>query len=185
MVQIFYPTPSWGTEALLQQEHFTLSQTFLEPCCGDGAISKVLETHGYTVKSSDLFDRGYGKVEDAFSIQASYDNIITNPPFALAEDLFHHFKDKYKSRLCLLLRTAFLEGATRYETIFQDNPPNRVHIFTERLSMYPAGQQGVKGGGTTSYSWFVWERYYENNGTEVQWIKPGLKPNSRRKKIKD
>lgn len=177
----WFPTPTWATEALLEQEKFSNFHTFLEPCCGDGAISKVLEEHGYNVTSSDKYDRGYGTIRDAFDIEESYDVIVTNPPFALAEELFHHFKHNFNFKLCFLLRLAFLEGANRYETIFRDNPPNFVHVFSERLSMYPAGQQGVKGGGTTSYAWFVWDAFGDER-TEILWIPPGLKPNSRRNK---
>ena len=31
----------------------------LEPACGGGHISDVLETYGYTVENSDIINRGY------------------------------------------------------------------------------------------------------------------------------
>jgi len=54
----FYPTPPAGTRALLEVESFT--GPIWEPACGDGAISKVLESAGHQVISTDLIDRGYG-----------------------------------------------------------------------------------------------------------------------------
>lgn len=175
----FYPTPTYGTLALLNQEEF--SGSVLEPCCGDGAISKVFAERNFRVSSFDKFDRGYGEVRDAFMITEGYDNVITNPPFAIAEDLIHHFSDKFRKKMCMLLRTAFLESAGRYERLFSRFPPSRVHVFSERLSMYPAGQQGVRGGGTTSYSWFVWDTATQKvDGPRIRWIPPGLKPKSRR-----
>jgi len=55
----FYATPAWVTEALLQ--HVTFRGPVWEPCCGDGAMSRVIEQAGYRVHSSDLVDRGYGE----------------------------------------------------------------------------------------------------------------------------
>ena len=55
----FYATPSWAVESLLQVEKFP--DLIWEPACGDGAISKVLRTHGHEVLSTDLIDRGYGQ----------------------------------------------------------------------------------------------------------------------------
>jgi hypothetical protein len=54
-----------------------------EPACGDGAISKVLETAGYRVVSTDLIDRGYGAGGHNFlkSTKPLAKNIITNPPY--------------------------------------------------------------------------------------------------------
>lgn len=175
----FYPSPPWSVKALLQQEHFM--GNILEPCCGDGAISKVFEEFGYSVESFDKFDRGFGEIKDAFELEDHYSNIVTNPPFAIAEELIHHFMDKFNHKMCMLLRTSFLESGGRYERLFNIKPPTRVHIFAERLSMYPAGQKGVKGGGTTSYAWFVWDNDMGcDDMPTIMWIPPGLKPNSRR-----
>ena len=55
----YYATPNIATELLCGLE--TFSKNILEPACGQGAISKVLEKYGYNVESMDLVDRGYGK----------------------------------------------------------------------------------------------------------------------------
>ena len=54
----FYPTPAFATESLLEKEQF--SGTILEPACGDGAISKILESNGFSVVR-DLCGHGVGK----------------------------------------------------------------------------------------------------------------------------
>lgn len=59
-VNDYYATHSKATEMLLELEEF--DKNIIEPCCGEGHISKVLETHGYNVRSMDLIDRGYGEV---------------------------------------------------------------------------------------------------------------------------
>ncbi len=167
----FYVTPAWGTRALLKHE--TFSGVILEPCCGNGAMSEVLKEHGNKVVSSDLHDRGYGKVADFFSFKKSIDNVVTNPPFNIAEEIFTHAFALAEKKVCLLLRTAFVESVGRYERIFSKTPPQRILVFTKRLSIYPEGVKQT-GGGTTSYSWFVWDKGYQPPGgyTQMIWIKP-------------
>ena len=48
----FYPTPPEATLALLSVERF--EGAIWEPACGQGHISKVIETAGHTVVSTDL-----------------------------------------------------------------------------------------------------------------------------------
>lgn len=54
----FYPTPEIATVRFLEKEKF--SGEIWEPACGDGSMSRVLESYGYQVKSTDLIYRGYG-----------------------------------------------------------------------------------------------------------------------------
>jgi len=172
----FYPTPRWGTLALLQNENFT--GTILEPCCGTGDMSKVLKETNCKVISSDINDWGYGDVVDFFDINAPYDNIITNPPYNIANDILTHAIQLATQKVCILVRASFLESITRYNTVYSVIPPSRVYLFSERLSLYPAGSQ-VKGGGTTTYVWIVWDKNFTGEHPELHWIKPGLKKNSR------
>lgn len=177
----FYPTPAWGTLALLKYE--TFEGNILEPCCGEGDMSRVLEAQGYDVTSSDLYDRGYGKQQDFFEVMDTYDNVVTNPPFNIAEDILEHALKITNNKVCLLVRTAFLESRGRYNKFYKSNPPARVWVFSERLSMYPKGYE-VKGGGTTSYSWMVWDKTSivpPLFGTKLNWIEPGLKPTKKSK----
>lgn len=168
-----YPTPAWGTEALLKYVKF--EGPILEPCCGEGDMAEVIKAAGYTVIASDLHDRGYGAVADFRSLGQPVANIVTNPPFPEAEEIFLHAWKLATHMVCLLLRTAFLESRRRYETIYSVSPPSRLLVFTERLSMYPKGSL-VTDGGTTSYSWFVWSKEDMSGETRVTWIEPGLKP---------
>lgn len=168
----FYPTPKWGTLALLKYEKFEGS--ILEPCCGEGDMSEIIKENGYNVISSDLYDRGYGINQNLFDINERFDNLITNPPFGIAEEVLSHAFKITNNKICLLLRTAFLESKRRYYTFYSKFPPSRVLIFSERLSMYPKGYE-VKGGGTTSYAWFIWDNADWSKQTIIKWIEPGLK----------
>lgn len=56
----YYATEPKATEILLEQERF--APVVWECACGEGHISKVLESHGYDVVSTDLVYRGYGRL---------------------------------------------------------------------------------------------------------------------------
>jgi len=170
----FYPTPEWGTKALM--DYVTFDGNILEPCCGDGAMSQVLGER-YSVISSDKYDRGYGEVKDFFDYPyLSCNNIVTNPPFNIAENVLSHALGVATHKIALLLRLSFLESQRRYEKFFKSvyTQPCTVLVFSERLSMYPKGYP-VKGGGTTSYAWFVWDRHKLIQAPKLEWIRPGFK----------
>ena len=171
----FYPTPAWGTQALLN--HVKFDGGVLEPCCGDGAMAEVIRAAGYRVTASDVVARGYGERQDFLNIAGPCENIVTNPPFNVAEVLIDHALKIARGKVCFLLRTAFLESGRRYRKFYAERPPSRLLVFSERLSMYPKGSQ-VDGGGTMSYAWFIWEP--GSSGTAIEWIAPGLKPGRRR-----
>lgn len=168
----FYPTPAWATYALIDNE--TFSENVWECACGDGAMSEVLINAGHDVKSTDLYDRGYGEGSQDFLLSSStYDNIITNPPFHSAEGFVKKCTELANNKFALLLRLAFLESANRANTIFHVNPPSRVWVFSERITFYP---KGVKrgGSGTTAYAWYVWDKSHQGP-TELAWLRPGYK----------
>ncbi len=168
----FFPTPAWATHALIDNEAF--EGEIWESACGNGAMSKVLETVSRTVISSDLYDRGYGDVGiDFLDSHRSVENIVTNPPYNAAEGFVRSGVSLAKRKFALLLRLAFLEGANRARTIFSEHPPSRVWVFSERITFYPAGVS-QQGSGTTAYAWFVWDRAAPSR-TELKWLKPGYK----------
>lgn len=173
----FYPTPAWGTHALMLNEPFHGS-TIWEPACGNGAMAEVIKQYTHSeVIATDLYDRGYGEANVDFLGFTDYtcDNVITNPPFNIAEEFFFKAYEVAEKKVAFLLRTAFVESKGRYDRIFSKTPPTTIWTFSERLSMYPAGQKGVKGGGTTSYSWFVWDKENPAETSELKWFPPGYK----------
>jgi hypothetical protein len=169
----FYETPKWATEALL--EHVKFSNHIWEPACGFGAISKVLEKENHTVWSSDIMTdiRCYGKLGmDFLETKRHSPNIVTNPPYKLAEAFVMHGLECVTQKLALLLRLTFLESRRRYQ-MFQDTPLEWVLPFSERLTMHPHGTEPPKSGGTAAYAWFVWNWAYDANlPPKIDWIKP-------------
>lgn len=168
----FFPTPAWATHALMDNEKF--DGPIWECACGDGAMSDVIKSYGNSVRSSDLFDRGYGDAGvDFLEADEKHANIITNPPYNAAQGFVEKASDLVEKKFALLLRLAFLEGANRANTIFTKNAPSRVWVFSERITFYQ--KNAIKAGsGTTAYAWFVWDKDHKKQ-TELNWLKPGYK----------
>lgn len=168
----FFPTPKWATYALIDNEQF--NGAIWECACGDGSMSEVLAETGNDVKSSDLYDRGFGDVGiDFLQARRRAPNIVTNPPYNSAEGFVAQGILLADKKFALLLRLAFLEGAKRTKTIFHKYPPARVWVFSERITFYPKGAK-IAGSGTTAYAWFVWDKSHTGS-TELAWFKPGYK----------
>lgn len=166
----FYQTPEWAIERLLNFENF--QGEILEPCSGAGAISKVLERSGYLVVSSDIREDNdvYGtKGVDIFSINKKYDNVITNPPYCIAQKVVEKALGISNRKIAMLLKLNFLEGQGRYE-FFKRTPLKFVYVFSKRIQMYPEGMEKPKNGGTIAFAWFVWEQGFTDPPT-IKWIK--------------
>ncbi|MGV7219606.1 hypothetical protein [Bradyrhizobium sp. UFLA05-112] len=164
----FFPTPAWATFAMIDNEKF--DGEIWECACGDGSMSRVLEQTGQSVRSSDLYDRGYGEAGiDFLHAEQTADNIVTNPPYNCAEGFVASGIKLAKRKFALLLRLAFLEGANRANTIFSRTPPARVWVYSERITFYPSGVER-KGGGTTAYAWYVWDKEAEGSSPKLGWL---------------
>ncbi|GKU24337.1 hypothetical protein CFOLD11_11630 [Clostridium folliculivorans] len=164
-----YETPKWAVDCLLRREAF--EGVILEPCCGQGAISKVLKDYGYGVISSDIRDSEQidgEKGKDIFSINKVFNNIITNPPYSNINDVIKHFSRIYNKKMALLLRLSFLESMSRYE-FFTSFPLKVVYVFCARVTMYPEGEERPKNSGSVAYAWFVWDKDYIGNPM-IRWI---------------
>jgi hypothetical protein len=152
----FFPTPAWATFALIDNEKF--DGDIWECACGDGSMSQVLEKTGLPVRSTDLYERGYGEAgHDFLRTDLTAENIVTNPPYNCAEGFLANGLRLANRKFALLLRLAFLEGANRANTIFAKTPPSRVWVFSERITFYMKGAEQA-GSGTTAYAWFVWDK---------------------------
>ena len=162
----FYATPPTATEALLKAEKF--DGEVWEPCCGQGHISKVLMERGYQVESTDLVDRGFGTPRIDFLMETKKrDNIITNPPYGkLAVQFARHANQIAKNKVALLLKLQFLEGVER-QRFFQETPPARVHVFSQRQSLMKDGKS--YSGGMMALAWYVWDKKWDSE-TVVRWI---------------
>lgn len=153
----FYASPPEAVEALLKVE--TFDGPIWEPACGDGAISRVLIQHGHEVVSTDLVSRGYGLSgrDFLFETRTEAPNIITNPPFKLAEQFADRAVSLTTGKVAFLMRLVWLEGRRRRK-FFQSTPLARVHVFSGRIPrMHRGDYDGPKSSSSIAFAWFVWD----------------------------
>lgn len=137
-----------------------------EPACGEGHMARVLESAGYSVTSTDLVPRGFGQggVDFLLEHRPLAPNIVTNPPFKLAEEFVRHALRLTTGKVAMLLRLQFLEGKARGR-LFAETPLARVLVFSGRLTFAAraiGGRNGDgKGGGMVAFAWFIWEHGHE------------------------
>lgn len=162
----FYPTPPDGTLGLLKKEFFV--GDIWECACGNGAMSRVLESEGYKVISTDLEPRGYGTKQDFLTTKTLLaPNVVTNPPFKLAKEFVDHALELGCDTTAMLCKLAFLEGQDRGEW-FPTTPLRSVYVFSKRLLMTRNGET-PRGTGMIAFAWFVWERGYSGQ-PRIGWI---------------
>lgn len=172
----FYATDPKAAELLLEVEE--LSNWIWEPACGKGHLSEVFKDNGHKVFSTDLIDRGYGGTGDFFlydKVPSSIHpcDIVTNPPFKIAQDFVQHALDIQEDgrKVCMFLKLSFLEGQKR-KSFFEKNPPKTVYVSSSRLRCAKNGDFEKYGKGVSTaiaYAWFVWEKGYRGE-TIVKWI---------------
>ena len=160
----------------------------LEPCCGSGNISKVLEEAGHEVISTDLYDHGYGTSGiDLFTYKDIDSDIITNPPFGIVTEFIEHMLDNLKPghKMALFLKLQFLEGQDRYKKVFSRKQLKTVYLYTKRVAcyknneMYQRNEDGtfkldkdgnkMKIPSAVAYMWAIWESDYHGDPV-IKWI---------------
>lgn len=176
-----FPTPPWATRALCEYvlpKSSLCGAKVLEPSANRGFMVRPLgEYFGKeNVYASDIHDYGCGfdvqNFLDTNYSERQFDWVITNPPFNLAPKFIKKAQGISRIGCAFLLRTAFLESATRWNEIFKESPPSIVAPFTERVPMFK-GKVDPKGSTATSYSWFVWtHRAMSDKTTSLMWIPP-------------
>lgn len=180
----FSPTPPFATRALCEDvfEHLFRNGAMIkplatawEPACGEGHMAEVLREEFASVVATDIFDYGYGDVQDfldpEFVPATKPDWIITNPPFREKAEQFALLAlERAKVGVAIFARLQWLETIGRYERLFRDQPPTLIAFFCERVNLC-MGRWEPEGGTATAYIWLVWVK-----GMEPQapfWIPPG------------
>jgi hypothetical protein len=168
--QEYYRTPAAAPESLLANERF--SPCVWECACGDGAISRVLEAHGYKVISTDLHERGCGEAGVDFlkATKLLAPDIVTNAPNSLAQEFAIHALDLGVRKLALLQPLTWLAGAERYRLLWSRGKLARVWAFSPRLTLWRGDDEYAQNdGGMTDYAWFVFEREHAG-APQLDWL---------------
>lgn len=175
----FYETPKWATEKAIEKMLIdgviNKYDKILEPCCGAGAISDVLSIYGFeNLKSSDIQTNDYIKGVKGIDVYDIDDNstevVFTNPPYNLMTkgNLLNEFFRISSKKVILLLNIYYLSSKDRKEML-QSSGLQYVYIHSDRVTMFPFGQEKPKNGGTKMYAWFVWNKEY-NGEPIIRWL---------------
>ena len=172
----YYATEPKALELLLEKEKFF--PYVWECACGEGHLSKVLENHGYKVKSSDLIDRGYEGTEildflklTREDIKHDFDrDIITNPPYKYAKEFVEKALEisMDSTKVAMFLKVTFLEGQARAK-LFKKHPPKTIYVFSKRVKCAKNGDFEATGSSAVAYAWFIWEKGFKGNPI-IKWI---------------
>lgn len=163
----FFETPGWCVRAILP--HLSLAGRVLEPSAGRGAIVKELLVAGVSASNIHAVELDEGRARDVNGfgvmtsigdftdpvevdgLERSFDLVIGNPPFRDAEKHVRRALECVRpgGTVCLLLRLAFLESATRAG--FHREHPSDVYVLPRRPSFTGNGKSD-----SAAVAWFCW-----------------------------
>lgn len=172
----FYATDPKALTLLLKKlsiDGIMLNNNIWECACGMGHLSRVLEAEGYSVTSTDLINRGYGRGGINFIDTKDKEldcDILTNPPFKLAEKFVETAMSKLSEggKLLLFLKIQFLEGQKRKE-MFKKYPLKYVYCYSSRQLCCKDAEFEKYTSTTQFYAWYIWEKGFSGE-TIIRWI---------------
>ncbi len=171
----FYATNPESTKALLEVEEIIYPA--LEPACGEGHISELLDKQ-QTI-SYDLIDRGYGGVKDFLktdysNVNGLFNTVITNPPFSLFQEFVEKALEVANKKVIMFGKLQALEGIKR-ATFLETTPLKTVYVFKKRQQPLRNGSNIDESTGkkmvssTMAFAWFVWEEGFKCYPT-IKWL---------------
>lgn len=183
----WYVEPGRCTTQLLGVEK--LYGTVLDPACGQGNIVKALRAGGVEAYGSDIRDRAgspdwFLGCHDFLEGQPPIipDHIVCNPPFYRGdgtESFIRRALSLVKGKVIIFAQTTFLHNSDRVTSLYRELPPDRGWIITPRPSCPPGEYLEAGGeaeGGTTDWSWFVWDAsmpaFLRRGDTAIGWVDP-------------
>jgi hypothetical protein len=163
----WYVEPEWCVTALRNRVDF--SGLVHDPCCGMGTIPKIMRGSG-----ADLVDRGFGyPVRNFLEDVRVYDNIVTNPPYGIAQEIIKRALEYSRCKVAALVQTKFLSSQKRHD-LFMLRETESVIMFSRRPSMPPGEMlmkhgEEIRGGGSIDYCWVVWNKEH-TGGCKISWV---------------
>jgi hypothetical protein len=165
----YFPTPPWATRALCRKlaPCFDLaSLSALDPACGGGHMSAPLGEYFESVRSTDLYDYsaefaacepGHDFISPSLDPEIVADWIITNPPFVIGEAFLKRALSRARVGVAFFVKVQFLEGISRFLSVYNVTPPSAVFQFAERVPLV-TGKLDPKAATNQSYIWVVFVR---------------------------
>ena len=143
-----YDTPEWVTEALLP--FIPVPPLVIWECAtGKGKMARVLSKAGYTVFQTDISD-GTDFLKAPLS---PCDWIITNPPFALAQEFIERALS-HKVNFAFLLRVDYDSAVTRAHLFETCRAFSQKIILRKRIRWI----EGSKGSPSYNHAWYIWKK---------------------------
>jgi hypothetical protein len=185
----WYVEPRWCVEMLADALPMADGSYVWDPCAGGGTIPGVFAERlggAHRVIATDIVDRGcqnFAEEWDAtgWGTPAAVApgmriNIVTNPPFKLAEKIARRALALADYRVAILQQLSFLASRGR-QALFAEFPPSEILILSHRPSMPPGtaiAELGDKAfrGGTTDFCWVVWTKPHDRE-TRMRWLPIG------------
>jgi hypothetical protein len=169
----YYATNPESTKSLLNV--FDIIYPALEPACGEGHISKLLDLS--QTDSFDLIDRGFGKTGFDFltsTYSPKYNTIITNPPFSLFTEFVKKSLEISNRYVVFFGKLVALEGDKR-ASFLQKTPLKYIYVFKKRQTPLINGngidQKTNKkfNSNTMAFAWFIWDKEYTGEPI-IRWL---------------
>ena len=175
----FYATAPETTKLFLYEfwKDNSFEGEILEPSCGQGHMAEVIKQlyPNAEITSTDLIDRGYGQGGINFlthNYGKTFDTVITNPPFSLANEFIEKGLEVSDRLVIMLCKIQLLEGVKRKD-MFKNTPLKYVYVHTTRQATWKEGQpldpKGKKWATTMCMAWFVWDKTYCGEPI-IRWI---------------
>ena len=154
--------PEWCTELLFDAIEF--KGGVYDPAMGRGNILNVATRKGFYAYGSDIVRRcGRGVFTQGDFLEGpmlSHQNIITNPPYKLAQQFIERAFDVAEEKIAVLVQLGFLASQKRKRELFNVKPPTHTLVLSRRPSMPPGNKYDPEKearGGTIDYCWLVWD----------------------------
>ena len=168
----FYATDPNAIDDLLKYE--TFDKNIWECAVGQGHLAQRLKQHGYTVKCTDLIDRGYPSTEilDFLKEKHNFDgDIITNPPYKDVTEFILKALETVTTghKVAMFLKLLTLEGQKRYEELYSKYPPKNIYVYIKRIGCAKNGEFDKYSQRAICNAWFVWEKGFKGDPI-IKWI---------------
>jgi hypothetical protein len=177
----YYVTPDWIIDELFDAipELFEEmdGRIALDPCAGGGIVNgsqafgmpypEALKRRGWnTIHTMDIREDSRAEIKHDFlqwDTSIDYDLIITNPPFAIAEEITRKalsLADPESGKVIMLQRLNWLGSASR-DAFFTEYPPSLIVFHAKRPSF-----GGTSSTDSIEYAHFIWDNSDKSGCTQ-------------------